>query len=73
MRSCLKVSGTHLKRELSGVVGPARSQTLAACRCHVSVLGLRHLDSLHIVLVSTSFEQDTSLGEFVFESVSVIV
>ena len=71
MRPCLKVGSTHLQTKLFGVVGPARSLILR--RWIETVLGLLHCNSLHIVLVATSFQQDTSLGKFVLESVSVVV
>ena len=73
VRSRLKVGGTHLGSECFGVVGSAWSLVLTARRWVDAVLGLLHLDSLHIVLVATSFQQDTSLGEFVLESVSVVI
>ena len=71
MRPCLKVGSTHLQPKLFGVVRSARSLVLR--RWIETVLGLLHCNSLHIVLVATSFEQDTSLGKFVLESVSVVV
>ena len=71
MGSCLKVGSTHLQPKLFSVVGSARSLVLR--RWIETVLSLLHCNSLHIVLVATSFEQDTSLGKFVLESVSIVV
>ena len=71
MRSGLKVSGTHLLSEFLGIVGSAWS--LIGAIWIEAILGLLHRDSLHIILVATSFEEDASLGKFVLESVSIVI
>ena len=62
-----------MEREFFRVVGSAWSLIEATCHWVGAILGFRHSNSPHIVLVATSFQKDTSLRKFVLESVSVIV